>query len=92
MSWLSTKFDDAPPSEVMMNFSGPGVAEPARKERPMPDGGDSMALYDVGESWDVTATDEALTGAGKVVAGAGAMAGGEDVQLAVTLPVLVSSP
>ena len=32
MSLLSTKFDEAPQSDVMVNFNEPGVAEPARNE------------------------------------------------------------
>ena len=39
--------DDAPQSDVMVNFSGPGVAEPARNEASMPVGGDSVT-YGVG--------------------------------------------
>ena len=39
MRLLSTKCDDTPQSNVMMNFSGPGVAGPARNECSMPDGG-----------------------------------------------------
>ena len=42
MRLLSTKCDDTPQSDVKVNFSGPGVAEPARDEKPMPDEGDSM--------------------------------------------------
>ena len=30
--FLSMKCDDAPESDVIVNFSGPGVAEPARNE------------------------------------------------------------
>ena len=32
MRWLSTKYDDASQSKVMVNFSGPGILEPARNE------------------------------------------------------------
>ena len=32
MRLLSTKCDDASQSEAMVDFSGPGVAEPARNE------------------------------------------------------------
>ena len=32
MRWLSTKWDDAPQSEVMISFSGPGVPKPARNK------------------------------------------------------------
>ena len=57
MRWLSTKCDDAPQSEVMVNFSGPGVVESAKNEQSMPDGGDSMTLYSVGVAWDRSSRD-----------------------------------
>ena len=38
MRLLLTKGDDAPQSDVMVNFSGPGVAEPTRNEKSIPDG------------------------------------------------------
>ena len=91
MRLLSTKCDDAPQSDVMVNFSGSGVAEPARNEKPMLDGGDSMT-YGVGAASEVTGVGGGVTGAG----GAGAMAVGEDVSLAMTVvlarPVLEPSP
>ena len=95
---LSTECDDDLQSDVMVNFSGPGVAEPARNEKPMPDRGDSLT-YGVGDCSDLTEVGGAVNGAGGAAtgaAGAGAMATGEDVPLAVTAvlawPVLESSP
>ena len=73
MTLLSTKCSDAPKSKVMVHFSGPGVAEPARNQKPMPDRDDSMALYGVGVSCEV---NEAT--------GVGSMAAGEGVPLGVT--------
>ena len=71
----------------MVNFSGPGVAEPARNEKPMPDGGDSLT-YSVGAAADLTAVvGGAVNGAGEAAtgaAGAGAMTVGRDVPLTVT--------
>ena len=106
MRLLLTKCDDAPHSDIMMNFSGPGVAEPARNEKPMPDGGDSLT-YDVGAASDLTGVGGAVNGTGwaatgkdRAVAtgktGAGAITVGENVPLAVTAvlvrPVLEPSP
>ena len=95
---LSTKGDDARQSNVVVNFSGPGVAEPARNEKPMPDGGDSLT-YIVGAAADLTAVGGAVNGAGEAAtgaAGAGAMTAGGDVPLTVTAllarPVLEPSP
>ena len=91
MGLLLTKCDDAPQSDVMVNFSGPGVADPARNERPMLDGGNSLT-YGVGAALDLTGVGGVATGA----AGARAMTVGEDVPLAVTAvlarPVLEPSP
>ena len=42
MGLLSTKCDDAPQSDIIVNFSRPGVTQPARNGCPMPDGGDWM--------------------------------------------------
>ena len=88
------KYDDAPQFKFKMNFSGPGVSEAARNEKPMPDGGDSITLCCVGAAWKVTAAGEAVTGAGSAVTGAatavtratgaGAMDFGEDIPLSVT--------
>ena len=85
-----------------MNFSGPGVAEPARNEKPMLDGGDSMthgvrvATEVTGVGGGVTGAGGAATGAVTGAAGAGPMTVGEDVPLAVTVmwtwPVLEPSP
>ena len=61
MKRLSTKCDDAPQTKVMMNFSGPGVAEPAKNKESMPDGGGSVALNDVEAAWEVTRAAEAGT-------------------------------
>ena len=98
MRLLSTKCDDAPQSNAMVNFSGPGVAEPARNEKPMPDGGDSLA-YGVGATSDLTGVGGTVNGEGGAAtgaAGAGAMAVREDMPLAVTVmlarPVLEASP
>ena len=99
MRLLSTKCDGAPQSDVMVNFSGPGVAEPARNEEPMPDGGDSLT-YDVGAASDLTGVGGAVNGAGGTVttgeAGAGVMTVGVDVPSAATAvlarPVLEPSP
>ena len=105
MRLLSTKCDDAPQSDVMIDFSGPGVAEPARNEKPMPDGGDSMT-YGVRVASDVTEVgdevnrpDWAATGVdGEVTGdpGAGAIAVGEDMSLVVAAvlprPVFEPSP
>ena len=89
MRLLSTKCDDAPQSNVMVNFSGPGVAEPARNEKPMPDGGDSLT-YGVGAASDLIGVGETANGPGGVAtgvdgtatsgeAGAGVMTVGVDV-------------
>ena len=105
MRLLSAKCDDAPQSDVMVNFSGPGVAEPVRIEKARPDGGDSMT-YVVGAALEVTGkgggeteAGGAATGADVVVtgaAGAGAMTVDEDAPLVVTTvlarPVLEPSP
>ena len=48
--WMSMKCDDAPQSEVMVNFGGSAVAESTRNEKPMPNEGNSMMLYVVGAS------------------------------------------
>ena len=105
MRLLSTKCDDAPQSDVMMGFSTPGVAEPTRNEKPMPDGGDSMAygvrvasdITEVGGAvnragWATTGVDGEVTGE----AGAGVMTVGEDIPLVVTAvlprPVFEPSP
>ena len=103
---LSTKCDDATQSDVIVNFSGPGVAQPARNQKPTPDGDDSMT-YGLGEASDLVGVDGAVHGRGGGAtdvdgavttgeAGAAAMTVGEDVQLAVTTvlarPVLESSP
>ena len=91
---LSTKCDDAPQSDVVVNFSGPGVAEAARNEKPMPDGDDSMT-YGVEAASEVTGVGGGVPGAGGA-AGPGAMTVGEDVPLAATAvlaqPVLEPSP
>ena len=91
MRLLWTKCDDAPQSDIMVNFRGPGVAKPAKNETPMPDGGDSMT-YGVEAASNLTGVGEAVNGATRV----GAMAVGEDVPLAVTAvlsrPVLEPSP
>ena len=94
---LSTKCDDAPQSEVVVNFSGPGVTESARNEKSMPDGGDSLT-YGVGAASDLTGVGGAVNGAGGAAtgaAGAGAITG-EDVPLTVIAvlarPVLEPSP
>ena len=63
----------------MVNFRGPGVAKPAKNEKPMPDGGDSMT-YGVEVASNLTGVGGAVNGATRV----GAMAVGEDVPLAVT--------
>ena len=106
MRLLSTKCDDTPQFDVMVNFSGPGIAELAKNENPMPDGGNSLT-YGVGEASDPIRVDGAVNGAGGAAtevdgavtsgeAGAGAMAVGVDVPLAVNAvlarPVLESSP
>ena len=57
----------------MVNFSGPGIAEPGRNEYSIPDRGDSMVLYGIRAAWEVTRAGWA-----------GAMIVGEDVPLAVT--------
>ena len=99
---LLTKCDDAPQSDVMMCFSGPGVAEPAKNEKSMPDGGNSIT-YGVGAASEVTGVGGGATGAGGAATGAvtGATGAvtitvGEDVPLAVTAglarPVLEPSP
>ena len=94
-----------PQSDVIVNFSGPVLAELARNEKPMPDEGDSMT-YGAGAASEVTGVGGGVTGAGggaagvdgKVTgtAGAGAMTVGEDVPLTVTVvlarPVLEPSP
>ena len=93
MRLLSTKCDSAPQSDIMVNFSGPGIAEPAKNENPMPDGGDSMT-YGVGAAWEVTGVGGGKTGAGGAAtrvdrgvtraAGTEAITVDEDVPLAVT--------
>ena len=90
----------------MVNFSGPGVTEPTRNEKQMPDGGDSLT-YGVGAASDLIGVGRAVNGAGGAAtgvdgavttgeAGAGAMTGGVHVPLAVTAglarPVLEPSP
>ena len=87
MKLLSKKCDDAPKSDVMVNFSGPGVAQLMTNEWPMPEGGDSIA-YGVGTAWEgtraggaATRVDAAVTGG----AGAGAMTVGDEVPLAMTI-------
>ena len=60
MRLLSTKCDNAPQSNVMVNFSGPGVAEPARNETTMPDGADSLT-YGVGAASALTGVAGAAT-------------------------------
>ena len=57
----------------------------------MPDGGDTMRLYGIGATWEVTrmggAVTRAVTGVGRAVteaAGVGAMAVGKYVLLTVT--------
>ena len=64
MRLLSTKGDDAPQFNVMVNFSGPGVAELARNGKPIPDGGDSLT-YGVGVVSDLTGVGGAVNGAGR---------------------------
>ena len=86
MRLLSTKCDEAPQSNVMVNFSGQGIVGPARNEKPMPDGGDSMT-YRVGEASEVTEVGGGITGAGGA-AGAGAMA----VTAVLARPELEPSP
>ena len=66
---MSTKCDDAPQLDVMVNFSGPGVAELARNKKSMPDGGELMT-YGVGASSEVTGVGGGVTGAGEVATGA----------------------
>ena len=86
MMFLSTKCDDAPQSDVLGNFSGPGVVEPARNEKPIPDRGDSLT-YGVGAASDLTRVGGAVNGAARAATGAtgaGAMTAGVDVPLAVT--------
>ena len=91
---LSTKCDDALQSEVMVNFSEPGVVESARNKKSMPYGGDSMTLYGVGEASEETGVGGAVAGAGEQatgvdgtvtgVAGVHTMTVDEDVPLAAT--------
>ena len=94
MRLLSTKCDDAPQSDVMVRFSRPGVAEPARDKTPMPGVGDLMTSG-VGAASEVTGVGGKVREAGGA-AGAGAMTVGEDVLLAATAvlarPVLEPSP
>ena len=103
MKLLSMKCDKAPQSGVMMSFSGPGVAEPAGNEKPLPDGADSMTSG-VGAASEVTGVSGGVPGAGGEATGvyeeitgaakAETMTVGEDVPLAVTIvlarPVLES--
>ena len=106
MRLLPTKCDDAPQSVVMVNLIEPGVAEPARNEKPTPDEGDSLT-NGVGAASGLTEVGRAVNGAGGAVtgvdgavptgeAGAGAMTGGVHVPLAVTAvlarPVLEPTP
>ena len=94
MRLLWTKCHDALQSDVMVSFSGPGVAEPARDGTPMPDVGDSIT-YGVEAASEVTEVGGGAPGAGGA-AGAGAMTEGEDLLLAATAvlarPVLEPSP
>ena len=94
MRLLWTKCDDAPQSGIMVSFSGPRVAEPARDGTPMLDGGYSMT-YGVGAASEVTRVGGGVPGAGGA-AGAGARTVGEDLLLAATAvlarPVLEPSP
>ena len=99
------KCDAAPQSDIMVNFSGPGVAESARNEKLMPDGGDSVT-YGVGAAREVTGVGGGVTGAGGAATGVDgavtraveveAITVGEDVLLAATAvlarPVLKPSP
>ena len=98
MRLLSNKCDDAPQSDVMANSRGPGGTGPARNEKPMPDGGDSLA-YGIGEASDLTGVGGAVYGAGGAAAraaGEGMATVGEEIPLAVTAvlarPVLEPSP
>ena len=106
MRLLSTKCNDAPQSNVMVDFSVSGVAEPARNETLMSDRGDSLT-YDVRTASDQIGVGGAVDGAsgaatgvdGAVTtgeAGEEAMNVGKDVPLAVTAvlarPVLETSP
>ena len=94
MRFLPTKYGDGLQYDVMVNFGWPGVAEPARNEKPMPDGGDSLT-YGVGAASDLIGVGGPVNGAGGATtgvdgavtigeAGAGAMTVGIDVPLAVT--------
>ena len=91
---LSTKCDDAPQSDVMVNFSGHEEAEPVRNEKPMPDGGNSLT-FGVGAASDLTRVCGVVNGAGRAAtgvdgavttgaAGAEMMTVGENGPLAVT--------
>ena len=102
---LSINCENAPQSDVMVSFSGPGVAELARNEKSIPDGGDSRT-YGVRAASKETEVGGGVTGAGGAATGvdwkvtgaaeAGAMTVGKDVPLAVTAvlarPVLEPLP
>ena len=68
MRLLSKKCDDAPQPDVMVSFRGPGVVEPARNVKPMPDGGDSLT-YGVGAASDLIGVGGAVNGAGGAATG-----------------------
>ena len=64
MRLLFTKCDDVLQSDVMGNFSEPGVAERTRNEKPMSDGGDPMT-YSVGAAREVTGVGGGVTEASR---------------------------